>query len=184
MTRSASPVRLRLVPEELVRIRRFIASPLRTKQNGRCERRQLNVLSARYVETQITRTRSRKNSRLRGILRLFAVGVALGRACQNLLGDQAGILPDGRFDLRGHVGIGFQERFRILAALAEALAVIGEPGAGFLDDAGLDAEIENFAHLGDALAIHDVEILDLGVKAGIVEKSGAWFSYDSHRLGQ
>jgi recombination protein RecA len=28
------------------------------------------------------------------------------------------------------------------------------------------------------------EILDLGVKAGIVEKSGAWFSYDSIRLGQ
>src|SRR5213595_103260 len=28
------------------------------------------------------------------------------------------------------------------------------------------------------------EILDLGVKAGIVEKSGAWFSYNSQRLGQ
>jgi recombination protein RecA len=28
------------------------------------------------------------------------------------------------------------------------------------------------------------ELLDLGVKAGAVEKSGAWFSYDSQRLGQ
>ena len=28
------------------------------------------------------------------------------------------------------------------------------------------------------------ELLDLGVKAGVVEKSGAWFSYDSQRLGQ
>ena len=28
------------------------------------------------------------------------------------------------------------------------------------------------------------ELLDLGVKGGIVEKSGAWFSYDSQRLGQ
>ena len=28
------------------------------------------------------------------------------------------------------------------------------------------------------------EMLDLGVKAGIVEKSGAWFSYDSVRIGQ
>ena len=28
------------------------------------------------------------------------------------------------------------------------------------------------------------EIIDLGVKAGVVEKSGAWFSYDSQRLGQ
>jgi recombination protein RecA len=28
------------------------------------------------------------------------------------------------------------------------------------------------------------ELLDLGVKAGIVEKSGAWFSHDSQRIGQ
>jgi recombination protein RecA len=28
------------------------------------------------------------------------------------------------------------------------------------------------------------EILDLGAKAGLVEKSGAWFSYDSVRIGQ
>ncbi|TCT07690.1 recombinase RecA [Aquabacter spiritensis] len=28
------------------------------------------------------------------------------------------------------------------------------------------------------------ELLDLGVRAGIVEKSGSWFSYDSQRLGQ
>ncbi len=28
------------------------------------------------------------------------------------------------------------------------------------------------------------EILDLGVKAGVVEKSGSWFSYDSVRIGQ
>src|SRR4029078_9176393 len=28
------------------------------------------------------------------------------------------------------------------------------------------------------------ELIDFGVKAGIVEKSGAWFSYDSQRIGQ
>jgi recombination protein RecA len=28
------------------------------------------------------------------------------------------------------------------------------------------------------------ELVDLGLKAGVVEKSGAWFSYDSQRLGQ
>jgi recombination protein RecA len=28
------------------------------------------------------------------------------------------------------------------------------------------------------------EILDLGVKAGMIDKSGAWFSYDSTRIGQ
>ncbi len=28
------------------------------------------------------------------------------------------------------------------------------------------------------------ELVDLGVKAGIIEKSGAWFSFDSERIGQ
>ncbi|MGI4978709.1 MAG: recombinase RecA, partial [Janthinobacterium lividum] len=28
------------------------------------------------------------------------------------------------------------------------------------------------------------ELIDLGVKANVVEKSGAWFSHDSQRIGQ
>ena len=28
------------------------------------------------------------------------------------------------------------------------------------------------------------ELVDLGMKAGVVERSGTWFSYDSQRLGQ
>jgi recombination protein RecA len=28
------------------------------------------------------------------------------------------------------------------------------------------------------------ELIDLGVKAGVVEKSGSWFSHDSQRIGQ
>ena len=28
------------------------------------------------------------------------------------------------------------------------------------------------------------EIIELGVKAGIIEKSGSWFSYNSERIGQ
>ena len=28
------------------------------------------------------------------------------------------------------------------------------------------------------------ELIDLGVKANIIEKSGAWFSYDGERIGQ
>ena len=28
------------------------------------------------------------------------------------------------------------------------------------------------------------ELIDLGVKAGMVEKSGAWFSYNGDRIGQ
>src|SRR5262245_59031803 len=66
---------------------------------------------------------------------LFAVGVALGGAGENLLGDQAGVLADGGFDLGGDVGVRLQERLGVFAALAEALAVIGEPGAGLFDDA-------------------------------------------------
>jgi len=28
------------------------------------------------------------------------------------------------------------------------------------------------------------ELIDLGIKAGLVEKSGSWFSYDGQRIGQ
>jgi len=28
------------------------------------------------------------------------------------------------------------------------------------------------------------ELIDLGAKAGIVEKSGSWFSYEGNRIGQ
>ena len=31
---------------------------------------------------------------------------------------------------------------------------------------------------------HVIELIDLGVKAGVVEKSGSWFSYKGERLGQ
>ena len=77
------------------------------KQNGRQGRRQLNVLSARYVETLVTRPKFQKTLLLR---RLVAVGVALGGAGQNLLGDQAGVLADRHLDLRGHIRVGLQER--------------------------------------------------------------------------
>src|SRR5205085_5486263 len=97
----------------------------------------------------------KSKSLLRGRL---AVGVGLALTGENLLGDQAGVLADRGLDLGGHVGVGLQEGFGVLAALAEALAVIGEPGAGLFDHAGLDAEVEDLAHLGDALAIHDFEL--------------------------
>ena len=61
-----------------------------------------------FVETQVTRTRFQKTSLLR---RLFALGVALGGAGQNLLGDQAGVLADRCLDLRGHIGVGLEEGF-------------------------------------------------------------------------
>src|SRR5262245_29533026 len=50
-------------------------------------------------------------------------------AGEDFFGDQAGVLPDRGFDLGGDVGIGLEESFGVLAALSDALAVIGEPGA-------------------------------------------------------
>jgi hypothetical protein len=55
---------------------------------------------------------------------LFTIGVTLGSAGQNLLGNQSGVLPDRRLDFRGHFGIGLEKGFRVLAALPEPLTVI------------------------------------------------------------
>src|SRR3546814_20950436 len=45
----------------------------------------------------------------------------------------------------------------ILAALADSDRIIAEPGARFLDQPGLDAEVEDLADLRNALAVHDVD---------------------------
>src|SRR6185436_1314585 len=42
--------------------------------------------------------------------------------------------------------------------LAETDVAVGEPGAGFLDDLVLDADVEELAGLGDAFAVADVEL--------------------------
>src|SRR5690242_9841436 len=68
------------------------------------------------------------------------------------IGDEAGIGADRALDRIGDFGIVLEILLGVLAALADALAVIGEPGAGFLDHAGLDTEIDEFAALGDAFA--------------------------------
>src|SRR5260370_23600451 len=118
------------------------------------------VLKSNLVATSCLASATAQAARTSILRRLLTVGVgvAFRGARQDLFGDQSGVLPDRGLDLGGHVGIGLEEGLRVFAALAEALAVIREPGAGFLDDAGLDAEIEDLAHLGDALAIHDVEL--------------------------
>ena len=61
-------------------------------------------------------------------------------------------------DLACQLGIFPQEQLGVLATLAEALRIVGEPGAGLLHHPGLDAEIDELAGLGHALAIHDVEL--------------------------
>ena len=50
-----------------------------------------------------------------------------------------------------------EEGFGIFTPLPQPHTVIGEPGAGFFDNACLDTEIDQFAILGDTLAVHDVK---------------------------
>src|SRR5438552_14648892 len=121
ITRSAMPARKRHpAPDSVaVKIRRVMSVTRYTQQNGHRRRRQLNVLGTRYVETRVMRPGSGKILLVR---RLFAVGVALGGTGEDLLGDQAGILADRHLDLCGHIRVGLEERFRVLAALPEPLA--------------------------------------------------------------
>src|SRR5690242_5136915 len=51
-----------------------------------------------------------------------------------------------------------EELFGVLAALADALALPGEPRATLLEDVVLGGQIEHVAFAADALAVHDVEL--------------------------
>src|ERR1700687_5885175 len=128
ITTSARSERSRLTPDSLVRIRRVMSSPAIRKT----KRAPKTSATQRPQRPSLSKLRSgepgpAKNSFLR---RLFAFAVALGRARQNLFGDQTGVLANRRLDLRGHVGIGLEERLGVLTALAEPLAGIGGPRAG------------------------------------------------------
>src|SRR5690606_7696708 len=74
--------------------------------------------------------------------------IVLGATHQDFA-QQARAFAHALFDSRRDLGIVLEELARIFAALAHALAVVGEPGAGLFDDAALDAEVEKFAGLGD-----------------------------------
>src|SRR4051794_31330143 len=49
---------------------------------------------------------------------------------------------DFGFNLAGEVGVLFDERLGVLAALAEARVAVGEPGAGLVDDLVLDPDVD------------------------------------------
>ncbi len=55
--------------------------------------------------------------------------VILHRTMADFCSNQTGIGPDGRFNLIGHIGVLFEEGLGIVAALTDALAVIGIPRA-------------------------------------------------------
>src|SRR5690606_37607701 len=118
-----------------------------TKPAAHLSRGAAGQFSSRYSQ------RRKGRGRL-AVVRLIAV-IGVGAAIlQEALGDQPGILAKRQFDLAGKFRIVAQEGFCVLPALPEALAVIGEPCTRLLDNASLDAKIDQFACLGDTLAIH------------------------------
>src|SRR6478752_668264 len=70
----------------------------------------------------------------------------------------AELLLDLRLDLGRDIRLLEEEVARVLLALAELLAVVGVPGARLLDDAVLDAEVDETPLAGDAHAVEDVEL--------------------------
>src|SRR5882762_8808921 len=98
--------------------------------------------------------------RRRGLV-LFLVLLGFLAAVHQGVGDDAGVGPHLLLDGRGDLGMLPEVRFGVLAALADALAVVGVPRARLLDDAGLLAEVDQLAGLADAFAVHDVELDDL-----------------------
>ncbi len=89
-----------------------------------------------------------------------------GSGCdQHLVDDQARRSRGPPSRCCGDLRVLLQVRLGVLAALADAVAVVGDPSPRLLDDPGLDAEIDQLADLGDAFAVHDVE-LDLLERRG------------------
>src|SRR5215208_3366290 len=79
------------------------------------------------------------------LVRLLAVGTRL-LLDQQLVDDETSVGANGLFDGGGNLRVLLEERFGVLAALTDAVAVVGEPGAGFLDDADLRPEVDELAH--------------------------------------
>src|SRR5436305_4367013 len=77
----------------------------------------------------------------------------LGRA-----GAQPELLAYLRLYLSGDLGMLAHEVARVLAALADAVAAKGVPGAGLLDDAVLGCDVDQLSLLRDAGAVEDVEL--------------------------
>ena len=64
---------------------------------------------------------------------------------ENPVSDEPGIFPNFLLDAICDLRIGLEKILGVFPALSEPLAVIGEPGSGFFDDAGSHAKIDQFA---------------------------------------
>src|SRR2546430_6143056 len=90
----------------------------------------------------------------------------IGRNARGLVRPHdAELLVQLALDVGEDPGMELEEVARVLAALADALAPVAEPGAALLDDVVLHRQIEQVAFAGDALAVEDVE-LDLAERRG------------------
>jgi len=58
---------------------------------------------------------------------------------------------------RSDVFVFFQEDAGVFATLAHAFAAEANPRSGFLEDAFVDAEVDQVAFAGDAFAVEDVD---------------------------
>src|SRR5215469_13385609 len=61
---------------------------------------------------------------------LFFGRAAFGTCHQHGVGDQAGVGADRGFDLAGDLGVVLEILLGVLATLADALAIVGEPRTG------------------------------------------------------
>src|SRR3984957_16042644 len=77
---------------------------------------------------------------------------------EDTLGDQSRIFANGALDPVGHLRIRLQERLGVFPALPKPYAVERKPSARLFNQAGLDAKVDQFADLGHAFSIHDVEL--------------------------
>src|SRR5206468_13062998 len=74
------------------------------------------------------------------------------------LGDlHAELLADLRLDHRGELGVFLEEFARVVLALADAVLLVLVPGAGLVDHAAGDAELEDLAFERYAFAVEDIE---------------------------
>src|SRR5690348_4946892 len=89
------------------------------------------------------------------------------------VGAQPELLPYLSFDRRRDLGVLAQKVARVLAALADPLAVERVPGARLLDDALLRRDVDELAFLRDAGPVEDVEL-------GLAERRGDLVLHDLH----
>src|SRR4029450_5719544 len=68
------------------------------------------------------------------------------------------LLADPALDFPGDLGMLIEEGARVLLALADALAVVAEPGPRLLDEALRHADVDDLAVAPDAGPVEDLEL--------------------------